>query len=73
MRSDANWVALATGIEGMRVDSLDDAFRDEILTLLDHQAVDPQTVVSAILPALHAILKDGGPCPSPARWRSTAF
>ena len=71
--SDANWVALAARIERMRVDSLDDAFRDEILTLLDHQAVDPQTVVSAILPALHAILKDGGPCPSPARWRSTAF
>ena len=61
--SDANWVALAAGIERMRVDSLDDAFRDEILTLLDHQAVDPQTVVPAFLPALHAILQDDGPFP----------
>ena len=61
--SDANWVALAAGIERMRIDSLDDAFRDEILTLLDHQAVDPQTVVPAFLPALHAILQDDGPFP----------
>ena len=62
--SDAHWIALAAGIERMRIDSLDDAFRDALLNLLDHQAVDPQTVVPAILPALHTILRDEGPFPA---------
>ena len=58
--TDTHWIALAAGIERLCITSIDDAFRTELLTILEHPAVDPQRVVPAILPVLHAILQENG-------------
>lgn len=55
---DTHWIALAAGIEQMRIDAVDETFCYELLSLLNHPAVDPQTIVPAILPMLLAILND---------------